>query len=70
MLWLGMGDHNVCLVIRDDISPEERWKGWIGQARHGWPGWTARPYVTGFTAITLTEVPGCAIGQHWAAGRS
>ena len=47
-----------------------RWKGWIGPARCGWPGWTARPRVTGFTAITLTELPGCAIGQHRAAGRS
>src|SRR5215472_11583440 len=35
-----------------------RWRAWIGQARRGWPGWTARPYVTGFTAITLTELPG------------
>src|SRR5215831_17320536 len=35
-----------------------RRRAWIGQARRGWPGWTARPYVTGFTAITLTELPG------------
>ena len=33
-------------------------------------GMIVRPCVTGFTATTRKELPGCAIGQHRAAGRS
>ena len=35
-----------------------------------WPGWTARPCVTGFIATMRKELLGCAIGQPRAASRS
>jgi hypothetical protein len=37
--------------------------GGYGSGERGWPGWTARPCVIGFTATTRKRLPGCAIGQ-------
>ena len=39
-------------------------------AQHGWPGWTARPCATGFTATTQKGLRDCAIGQRQDASPS
>ena len=57
------------LAIRENMGSEELRRR-IARAPRGWPGWTARPCVTGFTATTRKGSLDCAIGRRRDASRS